>query len=62
MSLPNTMQTKDRRIRILVPDPPPGLTSTLRVYRRAGSGDAPRGVHATTDPLHRTATDPNWSA
>lgn len=56
MSLPNTMQTKDRRIRTLVPDPPAGPTSTLEVYRRASSSDAPRGVHAP--PTRCTAPPP----
>lgn len=62
MSLPNTMRSHDHHIRALVPDPPGGLTRTDEAFRRARSGAEPDGVHATADPLHRTRTDPDWSA
>lgn len=61
MSLPNTMRSHDHHIQALVPDPPDGLTHTNDAFRRARSGTDPLGVHATTDPLHRTRTDPDWS-
>lgn len=61
MSLPNSMDSTDRRIRSIVPDPPGGLTSVSQALGRAKSPTPLAGVWATTDPLALTDTDASWA-
>ena len=62
MSLPNTMSTRDHRIRDLVPDPPGGLTSIADALSRTEpSPKPPEGVDSTRDPLLLVDTDPDWA-
>ncbi|GHE07807.1 oxidoreductase [Klenkia taihuensis] len=62
MSLPNSMQSRDDRIRALVPDPDGGLLTSREALRRARAGSGRAGVGSTDDPAHRVRTDPAWSA
>ena len=61
MSLPNTMDSHDTRIRELVPDPPDGLISVDAALTRSLTPQHPAGVYATDDALHLTTTDPRWA-
>lgn len=62
MSLPNTMSSRDQRIRDLVPDPPRGLTSIADALNRTEpQSDPPGGVGHTPDALLLTDTDPTWA-
>lgn len=60
MSLPNSMDSHDDRIRGFVPDPPGGLTTSRDALRRARAGRG-GGTVAGPDPLLRVGTDPDWS-
>ncbi len=62
MSLPNSMSSRDDRIRTLVPDPDGGLTNSREAFRRARLGSRTAGVGSSGDPTHRVCTDPAWSA
>jgi uncharacterized protein YbjT (DUF2867 family) len=62
MSLPNSMDSHDDRIRSIVPDPDGGLTSSREALRRAHQGSRTSGVGSSADTLHRVSTDPAWSA
>ena len=61
MSLPNSMDSQDDRIRGIVPDPDGGLTSSREALRRARRGSRTAGVGSTDDLVHRVRTDPAWS-
>ena len=62
MSLPNTMSSRDHRIRDLVPDPPGGLTSIDDALARTEpQPDPPAGIADSPDPLLLTDTDPEWA-
>ncbi|WP_369138099.1 NAD(P)H-binding protein [Modestobacter versicolor] len=62
MSLPNSMETHDDRIRGMVPDPHGGLVTSREALRRARQGSRTAGVGSSGDPAHRVRTDPDWSA
>ena len=62
LSLPNSMASEDRRIRELVPDPAGGLTTVEQALNRTAGQHEVLGVDATSDPLHRNTTDPDWAA
>lgn len=65
-SLTNSMGSGRPSIRDLVADPPAGLVGVREGLERAGAvhrrpdGTLP-GVHAATDPMQLTATDPTWA-
>ena len=61
LSVPNSMDSTDRRIRSFVTDPADGLTTTKQALDRCRIPDPLRGVWATADPLALTDTDPDWS-
>lgn len=61
VSLGNSMNAADSRIRALVPDPEGGLTTVADALRRAVDPAVPVGVWATADPLRLTDTDPAWA-
>jgi uncharacterized protein YbjT (DUF2867 family) len=62
MSLPNSMDSHDNRIRGIVPDPDGGLIASREALRRARQGSRTAGVGTSGDPAHRVRTDPDWSA
>ncbi len=62
MSLPNSMGSRDDRIRGLVADPAGGLTSSRDAFCRARQGSRTAGVGSSGDATHRVSTDPAWSA
>ncbi len=61
LSVPNSMDSADRRIRTFVTDPAEGLTTTRQALDRCRIPVPLRGVWATADPLALTDTDPDWS-
>lgn len=61
MSLPNSMDSSDRRIRSIVADPPQGLTTVAQALERAQPPATPRGVWQSNDPLQLADTDPDWA-
>jgi uncharacterized protein YbjT (DUF2867 family) len=62
MSLPNSMDSHDDRIRGIVPDPDGGLMTSREALRRAHQGSRTAGVGSSEDLTHRVRTDPVWSA
>ncbi|MDO9378345.1 MAG: NAD(P)H-binding protein [Nocardioidaceae bacterium] len=62
LSMSNSMQSGDDRIRGLVPDPEGGLVTVVdSLVRARGDGGTPPGVYAATDLIAPVATDPEWS-
>ena len=61
MSLPNSMDSSDHRIRRIVADPPGGLTSVADALDRSRAVAHPVGVYAAQDPLQLADTDPGWA-
>ena len=61
LSLPNSMNSTDHRIRDIVPDPAHGLTTVGAALDRARIPQLLSGVCATDDPLRLTDTDPDWA-
>lgn len=61
MSLPNSMDTRDDRLRSIVGDRADGPTTVEQALLRSTVPDPLRGVFATTDPLQLSDTDPDWA-
>ncbi|WP_375489875.1 NAD(P)H-binding protein [uncultured Jatrophihabitans sp.] len=59
MSLPNSMDSNDHRIRDLVADAP--LTTVTEALRRCRAPHDVVGVFAARDPLQLVDTDPDWA-
>ncbi|MHA3700845.1 hypothetical protein ACXR2U_01560 [Jatrophihabitans sp. YIM 134969] len=61
LSLPNSMGSRESRIRGYVTDPDGGLTSVEEALRRSTRPEPLHDVWQTADPLQLTSTDPAWA-